>query len=82
MEEISADITGDKLKIAVNSKFFMEALKVLREPQVRLAFNGSSGHIAIRRADGDSFLCLIAPINLSDEELKMDSMESISGDGI
>jgi DNA polymerase-3 subunit beta len=78
MEELAADIKGEKLKIAVNSRFFMEALKVLREPLVRLAFNGSAGHIAVRRADGDSFLCLIAPINLSEEELNTDIGESAS----
>lgn len=82
MEEVAAEISGDKLKIAVNSKFFMEALKVIREPQVRLAFNGSAGHMAIRRAEGDTFLCLIAPINLTDEELKAEESESAPGDGI
>ena len=69
-EEIEAETTGDKLRIAVNSKFFLEALKVLRDPQVKLLFNGQSGHMSVRRGDGDDFLCLIAPINLSEEELK------------
>lgn len=69
-EEIEAETTGDKLRIAVNSKFFLEALKVLREPQVKLSFNGQSGHMSVRRGDGDDFLCLIAPINLSEDELK------------
>ena len=78
MEEISAEITGDDLRIAVNSKFFMEALKVLRDPNVTLAFNGMSGHMAVKRVETDSFLCLIAPINLSEEELNMDEMESSS----
>lgn len=69
-EEIEAETVGDKLRIAVNSKFFLEALKVLRDPQVKLSFNGQSGHMSVRRGDGDDFLCLIAPINLSEEELK------------
>lgn len=69
-EEIEAETTGDKLRIAVNSKFFLEALKVLRDPQVKLSFNGHSGHMSVRHGDGDDFLCLIAPINLSEEELK------------
>lgn len=69
-EEIEAEIKGEKLRIAVNSKFFLEALKVLREPQVKLSFNGQSGHMSVRRGDGDDFLCLIAPINLSEDELK------------
>lgn len=69
-EEIEAEIKGEKLRIAVNSKFFLEALKVLREPQVKLSFNGQSGHMSVRRGDGDDFLCLIAPINLSEDELE------------
>ena len=69
-EEIEAETTGEKLRIAVNSKFFLEALKVLRDPQVKLSFNGQSGHMSVRSGDGDDFLCLIAPINLSEEELK------------
>lgn len=81
-EEIFADISGEDLKIAVNSKFFMEALKVLREPQARLSFNGSSGHLVVRRADGEKFICLIAPINLTEEELNIDYSEPDFGDGI
>ena len=75
MEEIGADVTGDKIRIAVNSRFFMDALKVLREPSVRLDFNGSVGHMAVRHPDDDGFLCLIAPINLTEEELKSDNPE-------
>lgn len=74
-EELGADVTGEKLSIAVNSKFFMDALKVLREPDVKLSFNGPSGHMSVRRADGDHFICLIAPINLTPEELSIDGGE-------
>lgn len=74
-EELGADITGDKLRIAVNSKFFMDALKVMREPDVRLSFNGPSGHMSVRRTEGESFICLIAPINLTPEELGVDAAE-------
>lgn len=74
-EELGADITGERLRIAINSKFFMDALKVLREPDVRLCFNGSSGHMSMRRSDGDNFLCLIAPINLTPEELNIGASE-------
>ena len=81
-EEIYADISGEDLKIAVNSKFFMESLKVLREPQVRLSFNGSSGHMVVRRADEEKFICLIAPINLTADELNMGDPEPENGDGI
>lgn len=76
-EEVTAENKGDPLKIAVNSKFFMEALKVVREPEVVLAFNGSSGHMTVKKVGEESFLCLIAPINLSEEEQNMDSIESV-----
>lgn len=81
-EEMVAQIEGDDIKIAVNSKFFMEPLKVLREPLVRLSFSGSAGHMVIRRADGDKFICLIAPINLTEDELNMADPEREFGDGI
>lgn len=74
-EELGADVIGERLRIAINSKFFMDALKVLREPDVKLCFNGPSGHMSVRRSDGDNFLCLIAPINLTPEELNMDASE-------
>ena len=74
-EEVGAEVTGEQIRIAVNSKFFMDALKVLLEPSVRLAFNGTGGHMAVRHPDDDGFLCLIAPINLNEEELKSDAPE-------
>lgn len=71
-EDIGAEVVGERLRIAVNSKFFMDSLKVLREPEVRLSFNGAAGHMAVKRTEGENFICLIAPINLSDEELNME----------
>ncbi|MDO5115739.1 MAG: DNA polymerase III subunit beta [Synergistaceae bacterium] len=70
-EEVAAEAQGEGLRIAVNSKFFLEALKVLRDPEVMLSFNGQSGHMSVKRSEGEDFLCLIAPINLSEDELKM-----------
>ena len=55
---------------------------MLREPHVRLSFNGSSGHMVVRRSDGEKFICLIAPINLTEEELNLGETEPDSGDGI
>ncbi|MCE5201142.1 MAG: DNA polymerase III subunit beta [Synergistaceae bacterium] len=81
VEEINADITGETLRMAVNSKFFMEALKVMRDSDVRLTFNGPSGHMAVRHTDSDKFLCLIAPINLSEEEMKIEKTGITDGDG-
>lgn len=80
-EEVEASSEGEKLRIAVNSKFFLEALKVIRDPEVTLSFNGAAGHMAIRRSGSDDFLCLIAPINLTEEELKLAGSEPDLQDG-
>lgn len=71
-EELSAEVKGEDITMALNSKFFMDSLKVMRDPFVRLTFTGKSGHMAVRKVDTDSFICLIAPINISDEELNED----------
>ena len=68
-EELPAQVEGEGLTIGVNSKFFLEALRVIREEKVMLQFNGSGDKIAVKRENGDTFLCLIAPINLTDEDL-------------
>lgn len=75
-EEVDAKVQGESLKIAFNSKFFMEALKVMRESEIRLAFNGNFGHMQITRVDDKDFICLIAPINLSQEELNSENEEN------
>ena len=72
-EEIGAEVTGEKLRFAINTKFFLEALKVLRDPDVKLSFNGSSGHMSVKRSGSNDFLCMIAPINLSEQELAEDA---------
>ena len=67
-EEISAKVTGEELKFGVNTKFFMEALKVLRDQEVSLSFNGNQGHLTVKRVGEDSFVCLIAPISIREED--------------
>ncbi|MEG1641495.1 MAG: DNA polymerase III subunit beta [Synergistaceae bacterium] len=69
-EEINAETQGEEITLAINSKFFMDSLKVLRDPYVRLAFNGLSGHMAVKKVETEGFICLIAPINIPEEELK------------
>ena len=64
-KEIYADIS-ENLKIAVNSNFSWKRSK-FSDPQVRLSFNGSSGHMVVKRADSEKFICLIAPINLTED---------------
>lgn len=74
-EEVSAQVEGDNLTIGVNSKFFLEALRVIREEKAVIQFNGPTNQIGIKREDSDNFLCLIAPINLTEEDLAIQEEE-------
>ena len=45
-----------------------------------MGFNGSFGHMAVKHTDRDTFLCLVAPINLSEEDLRAEKSETAAGD--
>lgn len=50
------------IKIAFNSKFMMESLKVLDSEKIELAFNGEFKPIIIKNPENDSLTQLILPI--------------------
>ena len=68
VEEVEGSIEGEPLRIAFNVRFFLDGLKALKDQGVRLDFNGPEGHLAIRRPGSDSYLCLVAPIALTEED--------------
>ncbi len=70
VEELSAEIDGEPVKVAVNSRFFLDGLRVLKDPSVRICFNGTEGHVLIKKKDTEDYLCLVAPIAMSEEELR------------
>lgn len=71
VEEIPCVIDGEPLKIGVNSRYFMEGMKVISDSMVDISFNGRDGHLAIRKIDSDDYLCLLAPVELDKEALEM-----------
>lgn len=68
VETLTGEIDGESLRIGVNTRFFYDALKVLDDSAVRLSFNGPEGHMSVRPKNSDSFLCLVAPVELQGEE--------------
>ena len=67
VENLSCEMTGENLNIGVNTRFFHDAIKALNDPVTRLCFNGPDGHILIRAKDSDSFLCMVAPVDIGRE---------------
>ena len=82
VENIACDLTGDPLLIGFNTRFFIDAVKVLDSEKVTLLFNGPDGHMEVRGKDSDQFLCLIAPLELSSEELESFDQANDGGDAI
>ncbi|MDF2921094.1 MAG: dnaN [Paenibacillaceae bacterium] len=54
-------LTGELLKISFNSKYMLDALKVVDSEQIRIGFTGSMSPIIIRPEDGTPILQLILP---------------------
>jgi DNA polymerase-3 subunit beta len=54
-------ISGDLLKISFNSKYMLEALKVLETEFIKLSFTGAMSPIIIQPDEGISLLQLILP---------------------
>ncbi len=61
-EEISVQKSGDDLKIAFNSRYFIDILKNITDEKVIIEFKDSVGPCLIRPVASDKFLYLIMPV--------------------
>ncbi|MNL89631.1 DNA polymerase III subunit beta [compost metagenome] len=59
------DLTGELLKVSFNSKYMLDALKVIDSDKVRIGFTGSMSPIIIRPEDNSPILQLILPYRTS-----------------
>ncbi|MEK3873676.1 MULTISPECIES: DNA polymerase III subunit beta [unclassified Paenibacillus] len=62
LEELEADkFTGEPLRIAFNSKYMLDVLKVVESEQIHIGFTGPMSPIIIRPGGGSDSLYLILP---------------------
>lgn len=54
-------LDGDELRIAFNSKYMLDALRVIDSEQIFIGFNGAMSPIVIRPTDEDRHLHIILP---------------------
>ena len=52
----------EEIKIAFNSKFMLEAVRVLASSEIELLFNGEFKPIIIKNPESDDLMQLILPI--------------------
>jgi len=61
-EEISVSITGERIDIDFNPRYFIDALRVIEKEEISIIFNGSVGPCVIKPTEGDDFSYLVLPL--------------------
>lgn len=69
IEDVVCSVEGEPILLGVNTRFFMDAVKVIDDQNVALMFNGYEGHMLVKAKDSDSFICLVAPVEINREEI-------------
>lgn len=57
---------GEPLRIAFNSKFFIDALKVIDDDQIKISLTNSYGPAVINPVDSDEYTYMILPVRISE----------------
>ena len=64
---IDVDIAGESLEIGFNNKYMLDALKNTDTDEVKLVLNGPVSPIIVKPVSGDSFLSIVVPMRLANE---------------
>ncbi len=64
---ISNDIIGDSVEIGFNNRYMLDALKNTDTDEVKMVLNGPVSPILIKPVQGDSFLSIVVPMRLANE---------------
>lgn len=63
-EEVSAEIDGDKLLIAFNPRYLIDALRAIDDDEVYMHFNTSLSPCVFKSVEGDSYKYLVLPLRI------------------
>lgn len=61
-EELKIDMTGNKIEVGFNPRYFIEALRVIDEEMIEIYFASSVGPCTIRPSDNEDFAYMIAVV--------------------
>ena len=64
---ISAPFVGDEMEIGFNNKYLLDALKNTDTDEIKILLKGPVSPMVIKPVKGDSFLSLVVPMRLSNE---------------
>lgn len=66
-DSISVSVIGEDVEIGFNNKYLLDALKNCETDEVKLLLSGGLSPMIIKPVKGESFLCLVVPMRLSNE---------------
>jgi DNA polymerase-3 subunit beta len=63
-EQIKIENNGSPLMIGFNPRYFIDALKVISDEEIKISFTSSIGPCIITAIDHDKYLYLILPVRI------------------
>ncbi len=66
-DSVSVPVIGEEVEIGFNNKYLLDALKNCETDEVKIYLNGGLAPMVIKPVKGESFLCLVVPMRLSNE---------------
>ncbi|MBR3417295.1 MAG: DNA polymerase III subunit beta [Oscillospiraceae bacterium] len=63
-DQISCDITGEKLVIGFNNRYLLEAVRAVQGDRVRLFLTAADRAVKVMEADGDGSVAVIMPVQV------------------
>ena len=61
---LDAEVTGDDVEIAFNSRYLLEAVQAIDTDKVELGFNGTLQPGVVRPTGDEDYLCVIMPVRV------------------
>ncbi|MDR1579613.1 MAG: DNA polymerase III subunit beta [Synergistaceae bacterium] len=71
VENIQCRMTGEPILIGLNTRFFFDAVRAINDSTACLFFNGGESHMMVKSKGSDNFICLVAPMDISKEEIEL-----------
>lgn len=66
-EEVRVDVSGNRLDIGFNPRYFIEALKVIDDEEIDIFFTSNIGPCTIKPIDNDDYAYMILPVRIKNE---------------
>ncbi|MBZ4662514.1 MAG: polymerase subunit beta [Caloramator sp.] len=66
-EEVNIELEGENLKIAFNSKYFLDVLRIIDSDEIYLEFTTNVSPCVVKKCNSDDYIYLVLPVRLVEE---------------